>query len=355
MACDGSPSLLSPDPPPAFDAPILSVVAGAHHSCGLDAEGRAACWGANQRGQLGIDHDSDRVAYPAAVSGGLRFRSLAAGDTHTCGLLSDGGVACWGSNHAGALGDGSRLMRLAPVRVRELENVTSLSAGKDFTCALTEDGYAYCWGANHRGQLGVGTLEDELTPMAVLGDRRFWWITAGGGHACALDGSGAAHCWGAAESGQLGAGRIADQRVPVRVHGGLLFRSLAASALHTCGVAVDRALYCWGAEGGAGPGAALTPVRLTQTLSFASVEASWGPWSCGLLDTAELACWGLGSGGVFDATTPTGYRSPSVQPLGQWISFSGGAAHACGLRLGTAEPACWGDNGSGQLGTYGPD
>jgi len=58
---------------------------------------------------------------------------ITAGDTHTCALISDGTVTCWGNNGFGGLGDGGNTDRNVPVAVTggALANktVTDITAG----------------------------------------------------------------------------------------------------------------------------------------------------------------------------------------------------------------------------------
>ncbi len=62
--------------------PSRQVSAGAHHTCGLKTDGTLACWGRNDYGQ----------ATPPAGT----FSQVSAGGYHTCGLKTDGTLACWG-------------------------------------------------------------------------------------------------------------------------------------------------------------------------------------------------------------------------------------------------------------------
>jgi alpha-tubulin suppressor-like RCC1 family protein len=45
---------------------------------------------------------------------------VSAGSQHTCALLTDGMVSCWGLNFDGALGDGTNMNRALPVPVVDL-------------------------------------------------------------------------------------------------------------------------------------------------------------------------------------------------------------------------------------------
>jgi alpha-tubulin suppressor-like RCC1 family protein len=79
--------------------------------------GAAYCWGANNpNGQLGTG-DTVTAPAPVAVSGGLSFAALTAGDTHVCGITTSGQLYCWGGNAAGQLGDGTFTQKLTPTLI----------------------------------------------------------------------------------------------------------------------------------------------------------------------------------------------------------------------------------------------
>ena len=95
---------------------LESLAVGGVHTCALDTDGSAYCWGRNTYGQLGDGTTTDRTA-PVRVEGRHRFTSLHASGAHTCGVLSGGGRLCWGFNLEGQLGDGTRVNQTRPVAV----------------------------------------------------------------------------------------------------------------------------------------------------------------------------------------------------------------------------------------------
>ena len=160
----GAPIRLAPTQ--VQDAPPLAQIAsGGEFTCGLTDAGKAYCWGEA--------YDSDfSSTVPVAVGADLTLSTIAVGRAHACGATPGGTAYCWGSNATGALGDGTREGRpgqgeLLPVFVSGGLRFRSLAAGADFTCGITTDDEGYCWGANGAGQLGDGTLSARLVPTRI--------------------------------------------------------------------------------------------------------------------------------------------------------------------------------------------
>jgi alpha-tubulin suppressor-like RCC1 family protein len=139
---------------PTPDTRFIEVTAGGAHSCALDQDRLAWCWGSNSNGQLGIVRRHDRQLTPVAVNGGFRFSSISAGDRHTCGIDVDTRTLCWGANDSGQLGDGTRSDRDAPRYVIDAPPFTEIAAGGRHSCAIDRDARVHCWGANEALQLG---------------------------------------------------------------------------------------------------------------------------------------------------------------------------------------------------------
>lgn len=163
---------------------VERVVTGGEHSCAILANGRVRCWGSNRYHQLGfagtyyeVDEDiheeheraPELEATPVDICLHRPATDLALGGAHTCALLDDATVWCWGSSNHGKLGNGNyNVDSVTPVRV-DLENVVDIDARHMHTCAVTSDGELYCWGHNHYGQLGNGDTVDQSEPRLVLG------------------------------------------------------------------------------------------------------------------------------------------------------------------------------------------
>jgi alpha-tubulin suppressor-like RCC1 family protein len=193
-----------------------------------DGAGQLCGWGNNDSaivpGARGIVERP--TCAPAPIPG---LRQLTAGDGHACAHRGGAAFSCWGSNAGGQLGNGDDTMMDVPLpgSPQSLPTpIASLAAGAYHTCALLEDGRVMCWGSNEQGECGQPQSAPIFSPVMVEGiPGRAVGIGAGAGaqHTCVVMEDGAVFCWGSDVSGQLGAGATAEdpgrfsaQPVPVR-------------------------------------------------------------------------------------------------------------------------------------------
>jgi alpha-tubulin suppressor-like RCC1 family protein len=154
---------------------ILQLTAGDGHVCARRGGTSFSCWGSNAGGQLGNGDDTMMdVPLPGTMQTlPVELQSVAAGAYHTCALGKDASVWCWGSNQQGECGRPSSSPVFSPAQLPTFRAVGLASgAGAQHTCALLEDGDVACWGSDIDGQLGSGaTREDDsrfsATPVAV--------------------------------------------------------------------------------------------------------------------------------------------------------------------------------------------
>ena len=197
----------------------IQIAAGGSHTCAVLTTGGVRCWGYNFNGHLGESTPPDWKPTSEDVVGlSSKVVSIAAGDLHTCAVLDTGGVQCWGYNLGGELGNGTEIASGTPVDVVGLSaKVVSIAVG-DAVCALLDTGGVQCWGDNEDGQLGNGNVTNSSTPVDVVGlSSKVVSIAAGGYHMCALLDTGGAQCWGYNLDGQLGNGNVANSSTPVDV------------------------------------------------------------------------------------------------------------------------------------------
>jgi alpha-tubulin suppressor-like RCC1 family protein len=149
---------------------VVNVEAGTEHTCALLATGGVKCWGLNDHRQLG-DGTTDERWEPVDVLGLTDTASaITAGYGHSCALMTGGGAMCWGWNEMGQLGEGTNINWRVPVDVFGLSGgETAIAAGYGHSCVIVDDGEIKCWGLNSTGQLGDGTGTTWLFPRSVIG------------------------------------------------------------------------------------------------------------------------------------------------------------------------------------------
>jgi alpha-tubulin suppressor-like RCC1 family protein len=231
-------------PLPSGDSDATEVTAGDAHTCVLVSGGQILCFGDNSTGQLGDGTTTSRPtpAIVALASGPAppRVASVTAGGGHTCAIDVNGQAWCWGRGDHGQIGDGAMDDHLLPTPIA-LENgapARSISAGGMHTCAVDQDGRVFCWGDNNRGQLGTGAIGgNAATPVLVTAVPSAALVEAGGLHTCAELADQTIYCWGANENGQLGDGTTLDSPLPVKVVGAT--GTVATGAAHTCASTSD--------------------------------------------------------------------------------------------------------------------
>ena len=391
---------------------FLAADAYGQHMCGVLLSGGVRCWGANDSGQLGLGdrltrlgRDAAGVELPAVDLGaGRTVASLSLGRYHSCAVLDDGAVKCWGDNSYGELGVGDFYTRgdapgamgvaLPTASFGTGRAVRSVSVGPEGTCVLLDTGAVKCLGNNDAGELGVGdtvlrggagaSLGDALPAVALGVGRTAVQISHGGFHVCAVLDTRQVKCWGENKDGQLGLGDTEPRgQVPATLGDGLpgvaLGTGRTAVALqggsnHTCAVLDDGAVKCWGdnASGqlglgdtlkrGAAPGQmgdALPAVALGAGRTAAALAVGL-THTCVSLDDGAVKCWGNNARGAL-GVGDTAPRGVAPQQMGDALptvalgsagvvrSLALGASFGCVLR-DAGQVKCWGANEGGQLG-----
>src|SRR5439155_640288 len=260
------------------------VVTGDAHTCALLGDGTVQCWGVGDSGQRGDGTFNNISTVPGAVVGITGAVAVAARGYHSCALLGDGTVWCWGRNSDGQLGNGTTIGSPVPGRVAGLPSATAVSGGFQHTCALLADGTVQCWGRNLEGQLGDGTTTSSSTPVRVGGITGAVAVSAGILHTCALLANGTVKCWGAVgpnnDFGQLGNGATTGSSTPVTVTGtGVAWTSSngAVATIDAVGRAtgLNPGTATMTATGGSGASASTT-LTVTDRVALSVVPAGTG-------------------------------------------------------------------------------
>lgn len=309
-----------------------------------------------------------------------------AGFAHTCAVLSDHTVRCWGKNNTGALGDnrasGDRSDK--PVTVVDETGQPLIWAksvgvstdiwetGAAFSCALMMDETVRCWGSNAGGFLGTGqdfpVLGSAATARPVIGLSAVTSLSVGGWHTCAISAGDLVYCWGYDATGALGVPGIELSSTPVRVTGISGARAVASGGSHTCAILSDNSVRCWGrrgagalGDGDLSPTFTATPVQVVGLTNAVAIGAGWNH-SCAVRGDGTVWCWGDNSYGQLGNSTDVPLRGRSATPVRVddvtnavlvSASIGAGGEHSCAL-VADHSMRCWGSNLAGELGINDP-
>ena len=351
------PTLQVPTPsdPNAFTQLALGLL----HGCALRAGGHVYCWGSNFSGELGIAASQGR-GWAEAVPGLDGLAAISAGGSSTCAIGLDGGASCWGEVFIAQDGTqgGYSAKESLPTPMTALTNIVQFSHGDEFNCARLGTGEVRCWGLNHRGQLGDGTrtgragAESAVGPGALVMNGAID-IASGDDKSCALDVQGRVFCWGRVSIDQSYGTQDTDQLSPTQVEISDVL-ALDVGRTQVCALQRNGKVYCWGSNfvGQLGNGStqgSLTPVQVAG-LSDAVKVVTGGNQGCALRATGSVVCWGdnyqgiLGTGDDLPHTIP----APVVE-LDDVYELDKGDSFTCALSY-TKGLLCWGNNANLQVG-----
>ena len=388
--------------------------AGDTHTCVVLVDNSVKCFGLGSEGQLGNESTSNigdgigaSVASSLAISlgSGRSARAIATGASHSCALLDNMSVKCWGSGLYGRTGYGDSDNRgdntgemgdaLPAVDLGTERTATMIAVGANHSCALLDNATLKCWGRNSLGQLGysdtttrgdnANEMGDSLPAVAFATGRTPTAVVAGAQHTCALLDNAQMVCWGDNDYGQLGQGSMTAignrtaatvaNTPTINVGTGRSVVAMSAGDLHTCALLDDAHVKCWGMSSngrlGTGDtddrgddplemGDALLPIDLGVGLGAVAVSAG-GEHTCVLLTNSSVKCFGNGMDGrlgygnqnsIGDGSGEMGDALATVN-LGTGrsvLAVSAGGAHTCAM-LDNAEVKCWGNGGSGRRGS----
>ena len=321
---------------------------------------------------------------------GLWFisKKIGSGLRHSCSVMANGTVKCWGEGSNGQLGQGATTARNYPVSVvgvggsGTLGNIVQVSTGLEHSCGLTSGGQVNCWGKGAHGRLGNGASIDSNHPVAVKNIAGtgtlsgIVQISGGDAHTCAVTSATKVVCWGKGGNGRLGHGAVSDSSLPVVAKGPAGGGGVELSQIvqvgtgsgYTCALATSGRVACWGRghHGQLGNNATADsniPVYVFETQSsaialsgIAQISVGWDH-SCALTWSSEVKCWGRGEEGrlgdrgtsnksypvsVFAGETGSGLLTNIVQ-------ISSGWGHSCAVSS-DSRVKCWGRGDQGQLG-----
>jgi cysteine-rich repeat protein len=396
--------------PASCQLPVSRISVGGHSCAVLPGIG-VKCWGANTGGQLGLGDMKDRGDEPGEMGNALPPVDLGSGKValdvvasgiHTCALLEDGSVKCWGFNVSGELGLGDELDRgyqpgqmgdvLAAVDLGAGKKAVAIAAGGRHTCVILQEGSVKCWGHNQRGELGAGDVAHRGDNPGEMGDAlpaidlgtgvKAAALTAGAHHVCVLLRHGRVKCWGDNTQGELGLGdknvrgddpgEMGDALPAVDLGTGKRVVAIDAGADFTCALLDEGSVKCWGqnnaaqlglgALGSLGDGVgemgdALPAVDLGAGNQVTGISV--GSFACAQMANGSVKCWGynvagqLGLGDTNDRGDGFGEMGEMLPAVDLGAGAQAISSHAGGsacVRLLGGLVKCWGRNIQGQCG-----
>jgi Regulator of chromosome condensation (RCC1) repeat len=363
---------------------LASLSAGSDFTCARLSIGRVACWGANDRGQLGRGTSTARsgdgsggVASPDFVAGVVGSSVLAAGDDHACASTSTGGsrqLVCWGGNRDGALATGSGSPWIpTPTIVAYFTGRGApdrLALGRESAYALL-GAQIIGWGHNADRAIGFGPAVTVANPAPVVAPSQVRSIVARARGMCSI-GRSAVQCLGA-NTGQRFGAVAADGAMltaPREIDVSLRRDELALAPSFACGIQSDR-VSCWGENRRSGVLGRVPAAGAPRTIVVAqpvdvgddniSDLALGADFALARSNDGAVYCWGSNAEGacafgtqsadgtVTPATTaprrivfPSRFRSPAR-------AIVAGDGHACAFDAGNVV-WCWGRNANAQAG-----
>ncbi|MED5496623.1 MAG: hypothetical protein VX872_03575, partial [Candidatus Thermoplasmatota archaeon] len=395
-----------------------SLAMGYNHACGILDNGSVKCWGADSVGRLGQGTNTQVIGdAPGEMGDALAFTNLGTGRTatsisaglpqssaHTCAVLDDGSVKCWGWNDAGQLGIGNTTTmgdaadrmgdNLSTVDLGTGRTAVDVSVGDRFSCALLDNGDVKCWGRNQYGQLGIGNtttmgdaadeMGDNLSAVDLGTGRTAVAIATGYDHVCAILDNEQVKCWGANGHGRLGIentttmgdgpNEMGDNLAYTSLGTGLTPVQIDAGNGHTCALFDNGSVKCWGFNqyGNLGLGNNSNQGDASNEMGddLAFVDLGTGRTAvdltamtqsvCVVLDNGDVKCWGRNQHGqlgiesgitIGDGSNEMG-DNLAVTDLGTGVkalAIGGGFSHVCAI-IENGSLKCWGSNGFGMLG-----
>jgi alpha-tubulin suppressor-like RCC1 family protein len=330
-------------PSPAVVSNLSNVVTIADGCCddefglGLKSDGTVWAWGANGIGELG-NGTTVSSSTPVQVSGLAGVTGIAANWDHALAVESDGTVWAWGYNGNGELGNGITTNSNTPVQVCSpaptqicLSNVIAVAAGDSESMALKSDGTVWVWGYNGNGQLGIGTTSplQQTTPVQVNGLSGVLAIAAGNGNSLVLKGDGTVWGWGYNLDGRLGNGTTTSSTTPVQASGLSGVIAIAAGDGVSLALKSDGSVWAWGSGSlGNGTTAGSTIPVQVQSLSGMTAIAVGSNYSLALKSDSTVWAWGNNGSGQLGIGT-TSPLTPVTTPV-QVNNLSGVTAIAAG-------------------------
>lgn len=351
-----------------FPKPLVAsqISVGYGHVCAISGVGvrsSLACWGSNRYRQLGIEGLQQQIyRTPQASATTLSdFRSISAGEAHTCVVRGESGlVSCWGNNPYGQvnprLPNGSPPTTgcpigescASPTTVSGITSGIKIASGYDHTCVQRALDVR-CWGRSTNRLL----YHDTGGAPSTIPDPEPMFLATGDWFSCFRSVQNLAICWGRLPD----ANGVSWSAKNTNIGG--LRAAIAVGQKHACSLHLsDGRAYCMGesllAQAGIATSASLPnivePYLVPGTTGAVGVAAG-ARHSCVVLGTGRIKCWGANNYGQLGIGEATDYMTPvEVSSSVDFTAVAAGGDTTCALSA-AGNVYCWGRNAEGQTGT----
>ena len=318
---NGGPALSSPTQVGAL-VDWVKVSGKNEHVLAVKYDNTLWAWGANNRGQLGIDSIANQSS-PTQVGALTDWYMASAGSATVSGATkTDGTLWTWGRWIYGSLGRTDGISRSSPVQVGALTNWLEVSCGDYHMLAVKTNGTIWSWGYNSDGQLGlnIASTVNRSSPVQIGSLTTWSKVSTGGNTSAAIQTNGTLWTWGFNGQGQLGLNDITTKRSsPVQVGALTNWSEIAVGKNHMLAIKTDGTLWAWGYNdrGQLGDGTVVdksSPVQIGALVNWSKISVSSSAtgilFSMATKTDGTLWTWGgntsgqLGDGTVVNRSSP---------------------------------------------------
>jgi len=324
-------------------------------------------WGAGTLGGLGLGDSINRSSpvqlgntiilagtrsSPSQISASTDWSVIAAVDSASFAIKTNGTLWTWGTNTDGRMGLNDTLNRSSIVQIGSETNWSSLAGGRAFVLARTTTNVVFAWGQNSYGQLGIlNSTINRSSPVQVGTD--YTSISAGESSSIALDTLGRVWNWGYNLDGNLGNDTAISRSSPVQVTSlPASIETIAAGSL-THFATKGSVLYGWGSgtSGQIGDGTIISKSSPVQVTTFwysigntasspvqIGTDSSWTIVSAGINNSLAISSantlfsWGNNDTGQLGLNNTANRSSPTQIGTSSFSSISVGGAASFALR-----------------------
>lgn len=282
------------------------VSTGYYHTAAIKSDGTLWAWGLNTSGQLGDGTFIDKNL-PTKVGVDNKWKQVSCGDSYTLAVKLDGTLWAWGANLYGRFGDGSisQEVKSSPTQIGNGTNWTQVAAGNtqsvgiksdgslsnfnstgdvlisDYsgtlnwsqaaTCysisAIKADGTLWGSGGNVWGEIGDGSTTSRIKPVQIGSDNMWTKVVCGNYYTLGLKRDGTIWAWGMYDNGSLGLGNLTSFGKPISVPTQIGtendWSDISCNYMYSTAVKTDGTIWAWGKYNGSnGAQVGFSPIKV---------------------------------------------------------------------------------------------